>query len=226
MDTVHEEELERFLRKARHIEHCLGILEKAPLPPELAGDVSGIHTKYHLVRNFVVPHLQKKVGYEFRHPNLFLILFLYQEIASMFHEVRNLEHHERENLGLPEDMVAGMLQVKDDMLSLAHAGERALGAGTGAGYRPAGDAPAVPEQRVTDAGKKFITARSNQAILWNFLNPGLGRSSPASPDSKKMKSSQFEALFGIIYLEEGPGAVESAVLTLKNNFEKNQEILS
>ena len=226
MKHFHGEMLEPFLARAECIEKNLAILERATFPPKISEDIKKLRKNYNLLQNFSLPHIEKKIGYQFKNANLFLILFLYREIAKIFSEVKNLEKNERTEMVIPEKTLAEMLQLKETMLSLAFIGDSAIETGVIRSVWPTDNPHTLPRKGTLDAKKKFFTVGLNQAILWNFLSLSFGRSSPSSPDSNTLKSSQFEALFGIIYLESGAVAVESAILTLKSNFEKNQEILS
>ena len=226
MKHFHGDMLEPFLARAVCIEKNLAILECATFRPKISEDIRNLRKNYNLLQNFSLPHIENKIGYQFKHENLFLILFLFREIAKIFNEVQNLEKNERTEMGIPEKTLSEMLQLKETMLSLAFIGDSAIETGVIRSIWPTDTLHTLPRKGTLDAKKKFFTVGLNQAILWNFLNLSPGRSSPSSPDSNRLKSSQFEALFGIIYLESGAVAVESAILTLKCNFEKNQEILS
>jgi 23S rRNA maturation mini-RNase III len=209
-----------FLEKAKRIEKNLAILEKETLPPEISADIRHVKERYAIIRNFLLLRIENKCRYHFKNQNLFLIVFLHKEISKIFNDVQNLVANGSAKIEIPDEIFPEMLQLKETMMSLAFIGDSAIELGVIRSIWPQNDLHEIPLKRKLDSQKKFITVGKNQAVLWNFLNLSDEKISPSS-ESARLKASQFEAIFGILYLEAGQDAVESAISTLKKNNEKD-----
>jgi|WetSurMetagenome_2_1015567.scaffolds.fasta_scaffold14659_3 hypothetical protein len=220
MGEFTEKMAQPFLEQAQRIEKYLAILEKETLPPELSAEIKHVKERYAIIRNFLLLRIENKFRYHFKNQNLFLIVFLYKEISKIFSDVQNLAADGSARVDIPDEIFRGMHHLKETMLSLACIGDSAIELGVIRSIWPQNDQHEIPTKRTLDSRKKFITVGKNQAVLWNFLNLSDEKISPSS-ESARLKASQFEAIFGILYLEAGQDAVESAINALKKNNEKD-----
>jgi 23S rRNA maturation mini-RNase III len=111
------------------------------------------------------------------------------------------------------------------MMTLAFIGDSAIDIGVIRSIWHTDNPDKIPSKGKLDPDKKFITTEKTQADLWDFLDLyDLKVLIPYPDESARSKSSLFEAIFGIIYLEAGQEAIESAIQNLKNRYEKNHEL--
>jgi 23S rRNA maturation mini-RNase III len=221
----HKTMAQPFLKKANRIEKNLAILKKEKLPEQSLSDITSIYEKYNQVRSFSQPRIEKNTRYQFKNPNLFLIVFLYKEISEFFNEMHNLVIHGKVTSEVPNEFFLEMRQLKDTMMTLAFIGDSAIDIGVLRSIWHTDNPDKIPLKGKLDPNKKIFTEGKNQAILWDFLDLYDSKILIRHPnESTSSKSSLFEAIFGIIYLEAGQEAIESAIQNLKNRYEKNHEL--
>jgi 23S rRNA maturation mini-RNase III len=110
-------------------------------------------------------------------------------------------------------------------MTLAFIGDSAIDIGVLRSIWHTDNPDKIPLKGKLDPNKKIFTEGKNQAILWDFLDLYDSKILIRHPnESTSSKSSLFEAIFGIIYLEAGQEAIESAIQNLKNRYEKNHEL--
>jgi dsRNA-specific ribonuclease len=206
-----------FVEKANCIEKNLAVLNRE----KLSDDIVSVHEKYDQVRNYSVLRIEKNTDYDFKNPNLFMIVFLYKEISKMFNEVHNRILNGSAHSEVPNEFFLEMRELKENMMTLAFIGDSAIELGVIQSIWPPKDLEKIPHKGTLDNEKKFITVGKNQADLWNFLALYDQKILIQNRDeSSRQKSSQFEAIFGIIYLESGLESVEKAIHTLICNYKK------
>ena len=221
----HKTMAQPFLKKAKRVKKNLAILKKEKLPQQLLSDITSIYEKYNQVRTFSQPLIEKNTKHQFKNPNLFLIVFLYKEISKIFNEVHNLVKHDKVKSDVPNEFFLEMRQLKETMMTLAFIGDSAIEIGVIRSIWHTDNPDKIPSKGKLDPDKKFITTEKTQADLWDFLDLyDLKVLIPYPDESAGSKSSLFEAIFGIIYLEAGQEAIESAIQNLKNRYEKNHEL--
>ncbi|OPY36403.1 MAG: hypothetical protein A4E35_01942 [Methanoregula sp. PtaU1.Bin051] len=210
-----------FIKKANLIERNLDILKNENLPERLVYDINSIYAKYDQVKNVSKQRIEQCTQYDFKNPNLFLILFLYREISTFFNEVKNLVVSGKIKTKVPPTFFLEMKDIKETMMTLAFIGDSAIELGVVQSIWHPENPNTIPTKGTLDSTKKFITQGAHQAVLWDFLDLYDSEILIQSPNkSMRLKSSQFETIFGIIYLEAGLEAVESAIGNLKKNHEK------
>jgi 23S rRNA maturation mini-RNase III len=215
----HETIAEPFFAKADRIEKNLAILKKAQLPDKIFKQIDGVCIQYKILKTQTLPGFTIQTKHTFTHPNLFLIVFFYKEILKIFNEVNPIVTNDNVDGGLSSHEISEMLNLKEDLLSLAFIGDSAIELGVIPSIWPTENSQEIPKKGTLDTDKKFFTAGESQSKLWNFLVPCDGKNVLTSQKSVRIKSSQFEAVFGIIYLEGGQEAIEKAIQTLKENYE-------
>ena len=219
----HEEIARPFFEKAERIEKYLTVLKNTPLPNKISRQITDVFTRYEEIQKNRMPFIEKNSGHLFSHPDLFLIVFLYKEISKIFNEVNQLVTNDQVCVEISPEVFSEMMQLRENLLALAFIGDSALELGVIRSIWPEGNSLKIPQKGNLDADKKIITAGEKQARLWDFLVPGDEEIPSLSPPSARVKSSRFEAIFGIIYLEGGLDAVETAILMLKKNLKNSEE---
>jgi 23S rRNA maturation mini-RNase III len=212
----HKTMAQPFLKKAKRVKKNLAILKKEKLPQQLLSDITSIYEKYNQVRKFSQPLIEKNTKHQFKNPNLFLIVFLYKEISKIFNEVHNLVKHDKVKSDVPNEFFLEMRQLKETMMTLAFIGDSAIDIGVIRSIWHTDNPDKIPLKGKLDPNKKIFTGGKNQAILWDFLDLYDSKILIRHPnESTSSKSSLFEAIFGIIYLEGGLKSVEKAIQNLK-----------
>jgi dsRNA-specific ribonuclease len=209
-----EKILQPFLEKARCIQPSLDILHREKLFQDFSGEIAGIIETYERLRLTTFPYIQEKTGHQFQNPDLFSIVFLYSEISQFFNKVNQRVANGNRKIPISPEIISGMTGLREDHLTLAFIGDSAIELGVLATIWPQETACDVPQNATLDIAKKIFVEGENQAKIWDYLVPG---DSDSLQKSNEIKSSQFEAVFGIIYLEGGLEDVEKAIRMLEQS---------
>jgi len=211
-----------FIEKANRIKYDLELLEREQRTKKSMEDIKKIREKFTIIRKSGIPILTGATGHNFNHPNLLLFVFLYKEINEVFNEAQTnpVMADMPETLSLQE--LKEMSVVSEDRLSLAHIGDAALELGVIASIWPPNTTTILKKQYLHDERNKLVE-NIPLSRYWESMqlydNSTIFVEHPnENPDTK---GSYMEAVFGIIYLESGLEAVESAIQNLKCNYEKN-----
>jgi hypothetical protein len=208
---------EPFIEKANRIKHDLELLERKQRTKKSIENIKIIREKFTIVKKSCIPKITGATGHTFNHPNLFLFVFLYKEINEVFNEAQT----NPVMAGVPETLslqeLKEMSVVSEDRLSLAHIGDAALELGVIATIWPPNTTTILKKQYLHDERKKRVD-NLPLSQFWESMhlydNSTILVENPyENPDTK---GSYMEAVFGIIYLESGLEAVETAIQNLKH----------
>lgn len=205
---------ESFFSVANRIETVLCSLKQEPLPEDFTKRIDATFCRYEEIKARLIPRIESITQHPFDHQDLFLIVFLYKEISDLSNNVKQSISNGKIQIDLSPDTLSEMIHVKDTMETLAFIGDSALESGVIRSIWPPDGS--ILEKGTLNDEKKFITEGAMQADLWDVLLP----EEKDRQSEVNAKSSQFEAVFAIIYLEGGLEAVENAILALKAHLNK------
>ena len=215
-----QNEMERtFFENGDQIENFLTELKNKNYPQNFSDDIKNILDKYENIQKNSIPHIEEISGHTFSHLNLFLIIFLYEEISNIFNDVNNRVTNGSVKIDISHGVFSEIRQIRENFLTLGFIGDRAIELGVIRNIWPEAAPQKIPRRVTLDTNKQFITEGEEQAKLWDILVSD--DAVPSSEKSTENKSSRFEAVFGIIYLEGGQDAIEKAILMLKSSQEKS-----
>jgi hypothetical protein len=212
-----------FLGKADQINHNLTLLKKEGRTQKSTEDVSNIEKRFERIKELYIPRIKTATGYEFLNPNLFLFVFLHKEIARVFNEAQN-NPVKRGGIPLlsPQDL-REMSGVSEDRKTLAYIGNAALETGVMASIWSSQETQKIPLNEFLHNERNKLVESQPLSRFWDVLklndSPG---AAGLPPENNATKGSSMETVFGIIFLEGGLEAVESALQNLKKYSEKPQ----
>jgi|WetSurMetagenome_2_1015567.scaffolds.fasta_scaffold392836_2 hypothetical protein len=215
---------EPFIEKANRIKHDLELLEREQRTKKSIEDIKIIREKFSIVKKKWIPIITGATGHTFNHPNLFLFVFLYKEINTVFNEAQT----NPVKAGIPDTLTLEELKemsvVSEDWLSLAHIGDAALELGVIASIWPPNTTTVLKKKYLHDERNKLVEniplSHFWESMLLYDSSTNLIELSDENPDTK---GSYMEAVFGIIYLESGLEAVETAIKNMKGKYGKNHK---
>jgi len=210
-----------FLGKADRIEHNLTLLRKEGRTPKSMEDILNIEKRWERIKEVYLPRLKTAAGHEFLHPNLFYFVFLYKEITMVFNEAQtNPVKPGGISLLSPQDL-REMTEVSDNRKTLAYIGDAALETGVMASTWSLEEPQKIPLNEFLHNERNNLVENEPLSRFWDSLqlnDPPIIANLP--PENDETKGSSMEAVFGIIFLESGLGAVEKALKNIKNYSEK------
>lgn len=174
-----------------------------------------LNEKISFILNTCPQKIETATQYRITNPNLLLLVFLHEDISKICNEPAIFHPENLEKMG----------NIKEDFLTLAFIGDRALELGILSSIWCDGNkSQDIPQKGDLDTWKKSFVENKNLADIWDFLdlydNKILTR---RKNESEKLRASRVEAVFGIIYLESGFDAVEDALTNLKKYYESQKK---
>jgi ribonuclease III len=170
-----------------------------------------LNEKISFIRNTCPNKIKKATQYQIKNSNLLLLIFLHEDISKIYDKLAHtqLENYEK------------MKTIKEDFLTLAFIGDRALELGILSSiWNDGNKSRDIPQNGDLDTQKKCFVENENLSKIWDFLdlydNKILTR---RKNESVNIRASRMEAVFGIIYLESGLEVLELAVTNLKKYYE-------
>ena len=221
--SSHEIILKPFFEKADRIIRNLNDLEKEHRRKNFEKEISEIREKFLKVQNFCIPRISLATGHQFTHPNLFLFIFLYKEIKSLFNKAKTNPVQQGSQSFLSTDELNEMELVSKDRLTLAYIGDAALETGVLINIWLQDD-PGIPLKSHLHNEREKLLKNEPLSRFWDSLDLyDQEILVKPSDESVETKGSFMEAVFGIIYLEEGPAAVEGSLHSLLKYYKQTQQ---
>lgn len=210
-----------YLGKANRIEHDLTLLKKEQRSRKSVEDVLKIEKRFERIKERYIPEIKRATGYEFLNPNLFYFVFLYREISNVFNEAKTNPVKPGGMTLLTEQDLQEMIELSEDRNTLAHIGDAALEIGVMASIWPVQEPQKIPLNEFLHEERKKIVDNEPLSRFWDSLklsDPPVIAS--LLPENDTTKGSSMEAVFGIIFLESGLDAVETALQNLGKYYER------
>jgi len=210
-----------FLGKADRIEQCLNLLQKEGRTKKSLEDISNIEKRFEKVKEVYIPRIKTATGYEFLNPGLFFFVFLYKEITMVFYEAGNHPVKPGDVELLKAQDLQEMTAVSEDRKTLAYIGDAVLETGVMASTWSSQEKQKIPLNEYLHKERNKLVEDEPLARFWDSLelnDPPVIAHLP--PENDAMKGASMEAVFGIIFLESGMDAVETALKNLKKYGEK------
>lgn len=204
-----------FLGKAHRIEHDLTLLKKEQRTRKSVEDILKIEKRFERIKERYIPGIKKATGYEFLNPDLFYFVFLHKEISTVFNEAKTNPPKPGGMTVLTDQDLQEMIEVPEDRNTLAHIGDAALEIGVMASIWPVQEPQKIPLNEFLHTERNKLVENEPLSRFWDSLklnDPPVIASLP--PESNTTKGSSMEAVFGIIFLESGLDAVETALRNL------------
>jgi dsRNA-specific ribonuclease len=210
----HEIMAQPFIEKVNLIQNTFSQFDNEKQFEKSARIYPSLEVKISHILNTCPEKIKNATHYKIRNSNLLLLIFLYEDISKIYSDsvVPRSENLEK------------MKTIKEDFLTLAFIGDRALELGILQSiWIDEKKSRDIPLKGDLDAQKKNFVENKNLAIIWDFLDlyDNLIFTKKKN-ESLKLRASRLEAVLGIIYIESGLEAVENAIQNLKCNYEKNQ----
>ena len=212
-----------FLGKADRIEQSLNLLKKEGRTKKLLDGISTIEKRFEKIKEVYIPRIKTATGHEFLNPNLFFFVFLYKEIIMVFNEARIHPVKPGGMVLMSSQDLREMIEVAEDRKTLAYIGDAVLETGVMASTWSLQEKQKIPLNQFLHDERKKLVDDEPLARFWDsleFNDPPVVPHLP--PENDKTKGSSMEAVFGIIFLESGLDAVETALKNLKNYTEKRK----
>ena len=211
-----------FIDKADRIENCLSSLKNKKLSEKSLRDIEEIENKFQQIQDHCIPIFNASTGQEFPHANLFLFVFLYQELNAVFNEAKQLLSKFAE-ISPIEKNFEGMNDISQNRLTLAYIGDAALEISV-VPYIWQQSTENLPSSKILHNKRGEIVENSPLSQYWDALSLFDSTILQQHPDENaETKGSYVEAVFGIIYLEHGVNAVEIALQNLLRYNEKKHD---
>jgi 23S rRNA maturation mini-RNase III len=209
-----------FVDKANRIEKNLAFIRNESWLSQSNSDLKKIFEKIDYIDKQCRPRIEENIDYQFKNPNLLLFVLLYVDLSKLFNEIRLMLLPKSIHESLTSEDIREMMELKEDMMTLAFIGDRALELGIMHSIWPEGDTITIPLKGTLDDKKKAFVNNYHQTQLLNFLNLFDSQILIKNPiESYGLSGSRMEAIFGIVYLESGLEAVEHAVKTISSKYE-------
>ena len=212
-----------FLGKANRIEHNLALLKKEGRTQKSTEDIAKIQKRFERIREWYIPKIKTATGYEFLNPDLFYFVFLSKEIAMVFNEAQTnpVRQGGIELLSLQD--LREMVEVPEDRKTLAYIGDAALETGVMASTWSVQETRKIPLNEFLHKERNNLVENEPLSRFWDSLQlEDLPAIANATPENNETKGSSMEAVFGIIFLESGLEAVETALRNLKKYYESRK----
>jgi len=212
-----------YLGKAHRIEHDLTLLKKEQRSRKSVEDILKIEKRFERIKERYIPGIQQATGYEFLNPDLFYFVFLYREISNVFNEAKNNPAKPGGTALLTGQDLQEMIDVSEDRDTLAHIGDAALEIGVMASIWPGQEPQKIPLNQFLHDERKKIVDNEPLSRFWDSLKLNDPQAvASLLPENDTTKGSSMEAVFGIIFLESGLDAVETALQNLKKYSDRTQ----
>lgn len=209
-----------FVERADRIEKNLAILKT--LSQKSVQEIKELEKKYNLVKEFSIPKIEAATGYKFSNQNLFLFVFLYQEINKVFKEAQEVPGESFEEFLIGKNF-ADMKEASENRLTLAYIGDAALEIGVLPSIWPHSDVTAIPRNEILHNEREKLIKNEPLSRYWESLQLYDSTILIQPPnENSETKGSYMEAVFGIIYLESGLEAVENALKNVIQYYETKQ----
>ena len=204
-----------FLGKADRIKQNLSSLKREGRTPKSVEDISNIEKRFERIKEVYLPRLKTATRHEFLNPDLFFFVFLYKEIAMVFNEAQN---NPVKSGGIPllntQDL-GEMMEVSEDRQTLAYIGDAVLETGVMASTWSLQEAQKIPLSKFLHDERNKLVENEPLSRFWDSLKLNdLPIIANLPPENDETKGSSMEAVFGIIFLEGGLGAVENGLKNL------------
>jgi len=210
-----------FLGKADRIKQNLISLKKEGRTKKSVEDILNIEKRFEKIKEGYIPKLKTATGHEFLNPDLFFFVFLYQEIAMVFNEAKTNPVKPGGIELLSSQDLREMIEVSEDRQTLAYIGDAVLETGVMASTWALQDAQKILLSEFLHNERNKLVQNEPLSRFWDSLklndSPNIAN---LLPENDKTKGSSMEAVFGIIFLEGGLGAVETSLQNLKKYYEK------
>lgn len=212
-----------FLGKANLIEKNLALLKKEGRTKKSTDDIANIEKRFERIKEVYIPRIKTATGHLFLNPYLFYFVFLYKEIAMVFNEAQNNPVKPGGIELLKAEDLREMKAVSEDRLTLAYIGDAVLETGVLASTWSPQEKQKIPLNEYLHNERNKLVEDEPLARFWDSLELNNSPIIPnLPPENNKTKGSSMESVFGIIYLEGGLDAVETAFQNLKKYYEKRK----
>jgi 23S rRNA maturation mini-RNase III len=209
-----------FLGKADLIEQSLKSLKKEGRTQKSTEDISKIEKRFEEIKEVYIPRIKTATRHEFLNPNLFYFVFLYKEIAMVFNEAENNPVKPGVLELLKAEDLQEMITVSEDRLTLAFIGDAVLKIGVMPSIWSLQETRKIPLNEFLHNERDNLVENAPLSRFWDSLKFNDSPIIPhLPPENDKTKGSSMEAVFGIIFLESGLDAVETALQNLKKYYE-------
>ena len=212
-----------FLGKADRIKQNLTLLKKEGRTQKSIDDISKIETRFERIKEIYIPRIKTATGHEFLNPNLFFFVFLYKEIAMVFNEAQNNQVKSGGINLLSSQDLREMIEITEDRQTLAYIGDAVLETGVMASTWSSQEAQKIPLSEFLHNERNKLVENEPLSRFWDSLKIN---DSPIitnlPPENDETKGTSMEAVFGIIFLEGGLSAVETALQNLKKYYERTK----
>jgi 23S rRNA maturation mini-RNase III len=210
-----------FLGKANRIEQNLTLLKKEGRTEKSIEDISKIEKRFERIKEFYIPRIKTATGYEFLNPALFFFVFLYKEITMVFNEAQNNPVKPGGTKLLSSPDLREMLEVSENRKTLAYIGDAALETGVMASTWSLQETQKIPLNEFLHDERNKLVENQPLSRFWDSLQLNDSPVIANLPqENDETKGSSMEAVFGIIFLENGLDAVETALQNLKKYYER------
>jgi 23S rRNA maturation mini-RNase III len=212
-----------FLGKANRIEHNLTLLKKEERTQKSIEDITKIQNRFERIKEVYIPRIKTATGYEFLNPDLFFFVFLYKEIAMVFNEAQTNPVKPGGIELLSSQDLREMVEVSEDTKTLAYIGDAALETGVMASIWSLEETRKIPLNEFLHKERSNLVENEPLSRFWDsLLLEDSSFIANAPPENNETKGSSMEAVFGIIFLENGVEAVETALQNLKKYYERKK----
>jgi dsRNA-specific ribonuclease len=212
-----------FLGKADRIKQNLTLLKKEGRTQKSTEDISNIEKRFERIKEFYISRIKIATGYEVLNPNLFFFVFLYKEITMVFNEAQTNPVKSGGIELLSSQDLREMTEVSEDRKTLAYIGDAALEIGVMASIWSLQETQKIPLNEFLHNQRNNLVENEPLSRFWDSLQ---FEDSPIianlPPENDETKGSSMEAVFGIIFLEGGLDAVETALQNLKKYYERKK----
>jgi len=209
--------LRSFLGKANRIEQNLALLSKEGRSQKSAEDIANIERRFERIKEVYIPRIKTATGHEFLNPYLFYFVFLHKEIMMVFNEAQTVTPGGMPLLS-PQDL-REMTEISKERLTLAYIGDAVLEIGVMASIWSFQEPQKIPLNEFLHNERNKLVENEPLSRFWDSLelnDPPIIPNLP--PENGETKGSSMEAVFGIIFLEGGLDAVETALQNLKKYY--------
>lgn len=211
----HETMAQPFIEKGDSILKTLRLLEKENLSPRLKTEIAQIFEKHERIQNFCIEKIKRATDHNFSQKNLFLFIFLYREINGVFKEAHDILHSGSDKKNPLSQTLPDLMNISEDRLTLAYLGDAALEIGVIPCIWPQPNPEKIPRKGFLHDERGKVIANKPLSQFWDSLKLYDPTILPPHPeDNFKNRGSSMEAVFGIIYLEQGQDAVEKSLHSL------------
>ena len=212
-----------FVGKADRIKQNLISLKKEGRTQKSIDDISKIEKRFERIKEVYIPRIKTATGHEFLNPDLFFFVFLYKEIAMVFNEAQTNPVKPGGIELLSSQDLREMTEVSEDRKTLAYIGDAVLETGVMGSIWSLQETQKIPLSEFLHNERNKIVENEPLSRFWDSLKLN---DSPVianlPPENDETKGSSMEAVFGIIFLEGGLEAVETALQNLKKYYERKK----